>query len=62
MSVHVFLTGVRGTIGPFIGYWAAGLIGTLSVGFISSAMMVVASIMLIPEIKHAAKMKQEHIT
>jgi zinc transporter ZupT len=55
MSVHVFLTGVRGTIGPFIGYWAAGLIGTVSVGFLSSAMMIVASIMLIPEIKHGKK-------
>jgi len=57
MSVHVFLTGVRGTIGPFVGYWAAGLIGTVSIGFISSAMMVIASIMLIPEIKHGAKVQ-----
>jgi MFS family permease len=55
MSVHVFLTGVRGTIGPFIGYWAAGIIGTVNVGFLSSAMMIVASLMLISEIKHADK-------
>jgi MFS family permease len=59
MSVHVFLTGVRGTVGPFIGYWAAGLVGTANVGFLSSAMMIVASIMLIPEIKHGAKFKHQ---
>ena len=52
MSVHVFLTGVRGTIGPLIGYWAAGLMGTTQVGLLSSAMMLVATAMLIPEIKH----------
>ncbi len=52
MSVHVSLTGIRGTIGPIIGYWAASQIGLLNIGFLSAAMMVVASIMLIPEIKH----------
>lgn len=52
MSVHVSLTGIRGTIGPIIGYWAAGQIGLLNIGLLSAAMMVVASLMLIPEIKH----------
>lgn len=55
MSVHVSLTGIRGTIGPVIGYWAAGQIGLLNVGLLSAAMMVVASLMLIPEIKHGKK-------
>jgi len=53
MSVHVFLTGVRGTIGPVLGYWTASQIGTFNIGILSSAMMVFASIMLIPEIKKA---------
>jgi hypothetical protein len=52
MSVHVSLTGIRGTIGPIIGYWTAGQIGLLNIGLLSAAMMVVASLMLIPEIKH----------
>ena len=26
MAVHVFLTGLRGTVGPFIGFWVLGLL------------------------------------
>jgi len=55
MSVHVSLTGIRGTIGPIIGYWAASQMGLLNVGLLSAAMMVVASLMLIPEIKHGQR-------
>ncbi len=52
MSVHVSLTGIRGTIGPLIGYWAVGLIGAQKIGILSCAMMLLATLMLIPEIKH----------
>lgn len=55
MSVHVSLTGIRGTIGPIIGYWAASQIGLYNVGLLSAAMMVVASLMLLPEIKHGKR-------
>jgi MFS family permease len=55
MSVHVSLTGLRGTIGPIIGYWTANQIGLLNVGLLSAAMMVIASLMLIPEIKHGKR-------
>ena len=56
MSVHVGLTGIRGTIGPLIGFWAVGYIGPFNIGMISCALMVVATIMLIPEIEHGRKM------
>jgi MFS family permease len=52
MSVHVSLTGIRGTLGPIIGYWVVGLIGARNIGIVSCAMMLVATLMLIPEIKH----------
>ena len=52
MSVHVCLTGIRGTIGPMIGYWTATQIGAQMTGFISFALMALATAMLIPEIKH----------
>ena len=52
MSVHVSLTGIRGTLGPMIGYWAVGLIGAQNIGIFSCVMMVVATLMLIPEIQH----------
>ena len=53
MSVHVFLTGLRGTLGPLIGFWTVSHIGAQAIGIVSFAMMIVATLMLIPEIKHA---------
>ena len=55
MSVHVSLTGIRGTLGPIIGYWAVGLIGTRSIGIVSCAMMLLATLMLVPEIKNGKR-------
>ena len=55
MSVHVSLTGIRGTIGPILGYWAVNLIGARNIGIVSFVMMFFATLMLIPEIKHGAK-------
>ena len=52
MSVHVCLTGVRGTIGPIIGYWVANQVGPTITGFISCGLMILATVMLLPEIKH----------
>ena len=52
MSVHVSLTGIRGTFGPMIGFWAVHQIGPVNIGLVSCAMMVLATIMLIPEINH----------
>jgi predicted MFS family arabinose efflux permease len=52
MSVHVGLTGVRGTIGPIIGFWMVNQVGPVNIGVISFCMMIVATVMLIPEIKH----------
>lgn len=56
MSVHVGLTGIRGAIGPMIGFWAVGHIGPINIGLISLALMVVATAMLITEIGHGGKM------
>lgn len=55
MSVHVSLTGIRGTIGPILGYWTVNLIGAQNIGIISFVMMFLATLMLIPEIKHGIK-------
>ena len=52
MSVHVCLTGIRGTVGPIIGYWAAAKVGATMTGWISCGLMVLATVMLLPEIKH----------
>jgi hypothetical protein len=55
MSVHVSLTGIRGTLGPIIGYWVVGLIGTRNIGMVSCALMLLATLMLIPEIKYGRR-------
>jgi MFS family permease len=55
MSVHVCLTGVRGTIGPIIGYWTAAQVGVTTTGWISCGLMFIATIMLFPEIKHGRR-------
>ena len=52
MSVHVCLTGIRGTIGPIVGYWTAAQVGATATGWISFGLMVLATVMLIPKIKH----------
>jgi hypothetical protein len=55
MSVHVCLTGIRGTIGPIIGYWTAAQVGASMTGWISCGLMILATVMLIPEIKHGRR-------
>ena len=57
MSVHVCLTGIRGTIGPMIGYWTAAQVGATMTGWISFGLMVLATLMLIPEIDHGRARK-----
>ena len=55
MSVHVCLTGIRGTIGPMIGYWTAAQIGVTMTGWVSCGMMFLATALLVPEIKRGRR-------
>jgi hypothetical protein len=51
MSVHTFLTGVRGVLAPLVAFFA---VGTLTLGWlagISAALIIVATLLLVPEIK-----------
>ena len=61
MSVHTFFTGVRGVLAPIIGFGvlASGLtIGKLS--FISSGMIILSAILLIPAIRQTQKNTQKN--
>ncbi len=54
MSVHSFLTGVRGTVGPFIGYLVVehltiGVTAWLAAGMIAAAMLMLFIIRKMPE-------------
>lgn len=51
MSVHTFMTGIRGTIGPALGFLAVASISFRAVGTLSFAAMVIAIVYLVPVLK-----------
>ncbi|MCU0795743.1 MAG: hypothetical protein MUF31_07375 [Akkermansiaceae bacterium] len=50
-SVHGFLTGVRGVLAPLIAFGMAGNLGPETVGWLSSGLLVAATLMIAPEIR-----------
>jgi hypothetical protein len=57
MSVHVFFTGVRGMLAPVVGFQLARGYSLAVLGWVSAAMIVVASALLLPEIKFGRRAK-----
>lgn len=55
MAVHAFLTGARGTVAPFLGFAALGLIGIPGLTLICAALVIVASLLLWPEVHRARR-------
>jgi MFS family permease len=51
MSVHTFFTGVRGVLAPLVAFHAVSALSVETLGWISAALIVFASLLLIPEIK-----------
>ena len=51
MSVHVFFTGLRGVIAPVVAFHLVGRYSLPAMGCLSAAMIVLASALLIPEIR-----------
>jgi len=49
-SVHTFLTGVRGVLAPLAAFWVVGWLGPVSVAWISSALMLGSTLIILPEI------------
>jgi predicted MFS family arabinose efflux permease len=49
MSVHTFFTGVRGLFAPMLGFALVTHWSITSMGFLAAAMIVVASLLLVPE-------------
>ncbi len=52
MSVHTFFTGFRGVIAPFTAFQLAAHLPLSMLGWISFALILVASVMLLPELKN----------
>ncbi|MDX1951304.1 MAG: MFS transporter [Verrucomicrobiota bacterium] len=51
MSVHTFFTGLRGIAAPIAAFYFLGLFPVVYLGYFSAALIVVASLLLLPEIR-----------
>lgn len=51
MSVHTFLTGVRGVLAPMVAFQLVNSLSLTEMGWISATLIGIATLMLIPEIK-----------
>ena len=50
MSVHTSLTGLRGVIAPLAAFHLLGLYSVATLGWACAAMIVTATLLLVPEI------------
>lgn len=50
MSVHTFLTGVRGVLAPFIGFQVIQHASPAAMGWVAGALILAATVILLPEI------------
>ena len=55
MSVHTFLTGVRGVVAPMVAFQLLNTITLIELGWISAGLIGIATLMLIPEIRFGRK-------
>jgi len=51
MSVHTFLTGVRGVLAPFLAFQVVRHFSPAAMGWIAGAMILAATVILLPEIR-----------
>jgi hypothetical protein len=47
MGAHVALTGLRGALAPFLGYWLLGILGYQGVAWFSVALVTVSTLLFI---------------
>ena len=52
MAVHSFFTGVRGMVAPFAGFYLAQTLTLSTLGALSTSLIVLASVLLIPEYRY----------
>ena len=52
MSVHTFLTGVRGVLAPLVAFQLVAHVSMVTMGWISASLILVATLLLLPEVKH----------
>ena len=55
MSVHTFLTGIRGVLAPIVGFHAINSMSMPTLGLLNALLIAVATLILLPELKHGRK-------
>lgn len=58
MAVHTFFTGARGVVAPVIGFHAIMRFDVGTMGIFSAVMIILATLMLVPEIKTLKKIRE----
>jgi hypothetical protein len=58
MSVHTFLTGVRGVLAPLFAFYAVTQLSPGVLAAISTGLILAATVLLLPEIKLGRKARQ----
>jgi MFS family permease len=58
MSVHTFLTGVRGVLAPLCAFWLVTRWAPWQLALVSTSLIALASLLLLPEVKWGAKARR----
>ena len=53
MSVHTFLTGVRGVIGPPLAFWLITIVPVNTMAWIGFGILLIASSLILPHVRSA---------
>lgn len=60
MSVHTCFTGIRGVLAPVVGFHAATSMSLQTLGLLNAALIAIATLILLPEIKNARRGAPSH--
>jgi len=57
MALHTFLTGIRGSLGPYIGYLVVGTLSLHTAGWIATGFIFFSTLMVVPLLKRDMQKK-----
>jgi MFS family permease len=57
MAVHTLMTGIRGVLAPLFSFHLLAFVSLQTIGWINAGMIILATLMLLPELKSGRKMR-----
>lgn len=57
MAVHTCFTGLRGVVAPVLAFQAAGVMSLHALGWISAGLVLIGTVLLIPEVRHGRRIR-----